>query len=233
MAVSTDSDFNLTASQIVETAFNTLGIAQEGEAMTARMMQDGMRALNLLIKTWGAADHLWTETEGTVTMVADQAAYNISPKPMRVLSMRRRLNGIDTPMTEMSRQEYFDQPNKTVSPSVPVSFYYDPQQATGTVYLWPAPSAATVAQYTINMTYLRRMANMDNNTNDLDMPQEWLEAVIWNLAVRLMAQYPANDPNQAGLIMAMAKELYDNLKGWDQEPASLFFQPDMQGRFQR
>lgn len=230
MAVAANSDFNLTASQIVETAFNTLGIGQEGEALTARMSQDGMRALNLLIKTYGAQDHLWTETEGTVAMVASQAAYVITPKPMRVLSVRRRLNGIDTPMQEFSRQEYFDQPNKTQSPSVPTSFYYDPQQATGTLYLWPAPSSATVSQYTINMTFLRRMANMDNNTNDLDMPQEWLEAIVWNLAVRLMAQYPVNDPNQASLIIGMAKQLYGDLKSWDIEPASLFMQPDYESR---
>lgn len=231
MAVSTDLGFNLTASQIVETAFNTLGICQEGEALTARMAQDGMRALNLLIKTWGAQEHLWTETEGTVTMVASQAAYTITPKPLRILSVRRRLNGIDTPMTMMSRQEYFDQPNKTQSPSVPVSFYFDPQQATGVLYLWPAPSAATVGQYTINMTYLRRMANMDNNANDLDMPQEWLEAVVWNLAVRLMAQYPVNNPNRMQFVIGMAEKLYADLKGWDEEPASLYLQPDVQARF--
>lgn len=233
MAVSSSLGYNLTASQLVEGAFNTLGIGQEGEALTARMMADGMRGLNLLIKTWGAAEHLWTETEGTVAMVANQASYTITPKPLRVISVRRRLNGIDTPMYEMSRQEYFDQSNKTVSPSVPTSFYFDPQQATGVLYLWPAPSAQTVTQYTINMTYLRRMANMDNNTNDLDMPQEWLEAVMWNLAVRLMPQYPVNDPNLAQMIIGMAAQLYGQLKGWDTEPASIYLQPDMQDNFYR
>lgn len=225
MSVSTDSDFNLTASQIVEAAFNTLGIAQEGEALTARMSSDGMRALNLMIKTWGAQEHLWTLTERTLTLVAGQASYTLDPKPMRVLWVRRRTQGIDTPMGEFSRSEYFDQPNKTTSPSIPVNFYYDPQQAIGTLYVWPAPSAQAASTVTLNMTYLRRMANMDNNTNDLDMPQEWLEAVIYNLAVRLMPQYPVNDPNQAKLVIGLAQSLYADLTGWDNEPASVFLQP--------
>lgn len=228
MSVSTTSDFNLTASQIVEAAYNTLGIAQEGEALTARMSADGMRALNLLIKTWGAQEHLWTLTQITVTLIANTAAYVLTPKPMRVLSARRRMQGIDTPLGMFSNQEYFDQPNKTSSPSVPVNFYYDPQRSAGTLYLWPAPSAQAASQYDLHLTVLRRMADMDANTNDLDMPQEWLEAVVYNLALRLMPQYPVNDPNLGKLIVGMAADLYGNLQGWDEEPASVYLQPDTQ-----
>jgi hypothetical protein len=221
--------YNLTAIEIVEAAFNTLGIAQEGEALTDRMAADGMRALNLLVKTWGAQEHLWTLTEGTVALVADTAAYAISPKPMRVLSVRRRQSGIDTPLGMFSRTEYFDQPNKTASPSTPVNFYYDPQASTGTLYLWPAPSSSAASQFTIHMTYLRRMNDLVTNADNLDMPQEWLEAVVYNLAVRLMPQYPVNDPNQGKLIVGMAADLYAGLQGWDNEPASVFLKPDFEG----
>lgn len=227
MSTSGTTSFNLTNLEIITAAFNQLGIGMEGEALTPRMVQDGQRALNLMIKTWGAQEHLWTKTEGTLAMVAGQAAYALtSPRPMRVLSVRRRQNGIDTPLNEFSRQEYFDQPNKTGSPSVPVSFYFDPQVGNGTLYLWPAPSSQTVANFTINLTYLRRMADMSASNNDLDMPQEWLEAVTWNLAKRLMTQYPCNDPNQMQLVLAMAAETYDSLSGWDNEPASIYLQPE-------
>lgn len=227
MAVSSTTDYNLVSNEIVTKAFHILGKAAEGEAMTPRMLSDGTSSLNLLIKTWGAMDHLWTETEGTLALIASQAAYTISPKPMRILAMRRRQNGIDTPMDPMARQDYFDQPNKTQSPSVPTSFYYDPQQATGTLYLWPAPSAQSTTQYTINYTYLRRMADMDASNNDLDMPQEWLEAVVWNLANRLETEYPVNNPTRAVKIERIAASLFANLKAWDNEPTSLFLQPDL------
>lgn len=228
MTTSGSSDFNMTSAQIVEKAFHILGKASEGEALTARMMTDGTSSLNLLIKTLGAQQHLWTTEEGELTLVAGQAAYVISPKPMRVLSARRHQNGIDTPMNEMARSTYFDQPNKTESPSTPVSFYYEPQRTIGTLYLWPAPASTIIPSVTIRYTYLRRMDDMDASNNDLDMPQEWLQAICWALASDLETEYPVNNPRLAMKIDTKAAQLVAGMKGWDNEPASLFFQPDTQ-----
>lgn len=227
MTVATTNDYNMTALEIYEAAFNILGVAQEGEDMTARMVADAKRAANLMIKTWGAQENLWRMTEGTLPLVASQASYSLTnPRPMRIHSVRRKISGIETPLTPMSRQEYFDQPNKTTSPSIPVSFYFDPQQASGVLYLWPAPSTETVASYTINLTYLRRMADFDASGNELDMPQEWLETFIYNLAVRLMTQYPVNDAGIRNGIVGMAEMLYKQLNAFDAEPVSIFMQPD-------
>lgn len=228
MSTSGTVAYSLTSTQLIEAAFGNLGIAQEGEALTPRMYQDGLRALNLLIKTWGAHPRLWIMEEGSLAMVADTPSYVITPKPLRITEARYRntASQIDVPMSEMSRQEYFDQPNKTTSPSIPVNFYFDPQTATGTLYLWPCPSTTTASAYTVKYTYVRRMESMVATNDELDLPQEWQEAVIWNLSKRLAAQYPVNDPNQMGLVIGMAGETYSALMQWDNEPASLFMQPD-------
>lgn len=232
MATSGSTDFTLSNNEIVAKAFNILGVGSEGEPITARMYQDGTLSLNLLLKTWGAQAHLWTLTEGSVTLVASQADYALatlfSVKPMRVLSVRRRVtaSSIDTPLMEMSRQEYYDQPNKTIA-SVPTSFYYDPQRATGALSIWPTPSTATAADQTLKVTYLRRMEDMDGSSDEADVPQEWLQALIWNLALDLMTEYPVNDATLAKLIIGRATKLYDDLKGFDEEPASIFLQPDV------
>lgn len=228
MSTSGSTDFTLTNNEIVAKAFNVLGVGSEGEAITARMYQDGTLSLNLLLKTWGAQQHLWTQTEGTLALVASQESYSVtSPKPMRILSLRRRVTatGVETPLRELSRQEYFDQPNKTIA-SIPTSFYYDPQTTSGTIYLWPTASTATAADMSLRMTYLRRMEDMDASNNEADLPQEWLQALIWNLALDLMPEYPVRDPGLAKLIIGRATKLYDDLKGWDEEPASIFLQPD-------
>jgi len=226
MAVSGSTDFALNANQIIAAAFKKLGVGTEGEALTAAQYEDGRLALNLLIKTWGAQPHLWTQTEAWLPYVAGQSGYALNAA-MRVLSVRRRLTSgtIDTPMTPLSRQEYFDLPNKTTQ-AVPVNYYFDPQYNTSTLYVWPTASAATAAAGDLRITYLRRMCDMDTTTDDLDMPQEWLEAVIYNLAVRLMPTYPVNDPNIAARVESMAGQLYAALKGWDNETTSLFLQPD-------
>lgn len=226
MTTSGVTTFSMTASEIIAAGFSNLGVGQEGEALTPRMYSDGLRALNLLINTFNAHPRLWIYAEGSIGLVADQAAYVVSPPALRVTDVRRNQSGIDTPMNMLSRQEYYDQPNKTLSPSTPVSFYFDPQVAQGTLYLWPSPSVQAITQFTVNYTYIRRMDVMTATNDTLDMPQEWLEPVIWNLAKRLMTQYPVTDPNLANIVLGQAKESYDTLLQWDNEPASLFMSPD-------
>lgn len=214
----------------IEWAFNILGVAQEGEALSARMYQDGLRALNGLIQTMSAFPHLWTYEEGSLALVADDPSYVITPRALRITDCRYRLNGIDVPMTMFSRQEYFDQPNKTTSPSIPVNFYFDPKVANGTLYLWPCPSAAAAASYTIHYTYVKFIEIQTATNQTLDIPQQWAEAVAFNLAKRLMTQYPVNDPNLAMNILAQAKEYWDALSAWDNEPASIHLMPDYLGQ---
>lgn len=233
MSTSGTVSFNMTALEIIEKAFHRLGKVSEGESLSARMYEDGRSSLNLLLKgpMLGTMEHLWTKTERSVTLVANTAAYVLTPKPGRVVSVRRRLtvgsNITDTPMNEMSRQEYFDMPVKTTSPSTPTSWFYDPQAASGTLYVWPAPSAATItAGHSLQLTYLRRIEDMTATGNDLDMPQEWLDAVIWLLADDLETEYPINDARLAVKVERKAREARDLLKAWDTEPASLFLQPE-------
>lgn len=213
-----------TTTEFITWGFNILGVAQEGEALTPTMYQNGLRALNGLIQTLSAFPHLWTATEGSVTLVADTPSYVVSPRALRILECRYRQNGIDVPMTMMSRQEYFDQPNKTTSPSIPVNFYFDPKVETGTLYLWPCPSAQAAAQYTIHYTYLKFLEIQDATNQTLDIPQQWAEAIAFNLAKRLMTQYPVNDPNIASQVLAQAAEYWARMTAFDNEIASIYLQ---------
>lgn len=230
MSTSGDKTFNLQTNEIIDEAFDICGIGSEGEAVTADMYSRAKRSLNLLVKTFGAAEHLWAKTESSITLVASQSTYALatlfSSKPMRVLSIRRKVTSgsLETSMTEMSRQEYFDMPNKT-SDSIPVSFYYDPQLTTGTLYIWPRPSTATAAAQTLSVTWLRRMDDFDNSNDDADLPQEWLQALAYALASELALKYGVA-PDVRIEIAQRAANLYGALKGWDNEPASVFLQPD-------
>lgn len=227
MPTSGTIDFGLVANQIIEKAFFRLGVGSEGEAITARMYADGMMSLNLLVKAWGAREHLWLRTNLTVPLVASQAGYIITPKPMRITDVRRRLTvgAIETPLRELSRSQYLDQSNKGVA-SIPNSFYYDPQRTTGTLYLWPTASAQTVTQMDIRLTYLRRMDDFDNSNDEPDLPQEWLEALIWNLADNLQTEYPVNNPRISQKIEANAALTLAAIEAFDTEPASIFLQPE-------
>lgn len=226
MTTSGQITYEPTVLEMIEGAFAILGVAQEGEALTPRMYSDGLRALNGLLQTWSAQPHLWTATENTLTLIAGQPSYIVSPRALRVLSCRYRINGIDTPMRMLSRQEYYDLPNKTVSPSIPVNFYFDPKVDEGTLYLWPAPSASAALQYTIHYDYVRFLDIVDETNQTLDFPQQWVEPIMWNMAKRLLTQYPVNDVALMQLVLAQAREYEQSLDAWDNEPASLYMQVD-------
>lgn len=230
MSTSGSTDFNLTTNPLIEKAFHILGVGSEGEDLSARQYEDGRLSLNLMFKTWGTKEHLWLRTERSVTLVAGQAAYTMTPKPMRVDDVRRQVtaSGIETPLTPWARKTYMEQPNKSVQ-SIPTSYYYDPQQASGVLYVWPTPSTATASDMTLQLTYLRRIDDMDASNDDADLPQEWLETIVWNLASSLMTEYPVNDGAVANKIERTAAILMAGLEAFDTEPASLYLQPEYQG----
>lgn len=224
MTTSGSTDYTLTTNDLIDEAYNLCGIGQEGESITADMYARATRSLNLMVKTWQAQGHLWLKTERTLTLTASTASYNMSPRPLRILSIRRRTTGsIDSPLMELSREEYFELPNKTVA-GTPLNWFYDPQRSTGTLYLWPTASTAVAASDSLKITYLRAIEDFDTSTDNPDVPQEWLETLAYNLAVKLALKYGVNPTKRAEIALEAAR-LFASLHGWDNETASLFIQP--------
>lgn len=219
MAVSGSTDFAMDSRQVIASAFTNAKIYAAGETITSDDMAAGQEALNLMLKTWSAKPHLWITTEGSVTLVTGQASYSV-PDARRVSSVRRRIAGIDTPLNELSRQEYYDLPNKSGA-GMPVSWYFDPQRSARTLYLWLVPTAALAASTTLQYTYSRVIDDVDTLDNDPDVPQEWLEALVYSLSDRLANSYGVDNP----ALTAFAAKLVKDLDQQDQESASLFLQP--------
>jgi len=229
MPTSGSTNFTLVTNPLIEEAFDICGIGSEGEAISADQYERARRSLNLLVKHRAMKDHLWLRTEASVTLVASQAEYALatlfSKKPMRVLEVRRRVTSgsTDTPLTELSRQEYFEQSNKTTA-SVPTCFYYDPQRATGTLYIWPTASTATAAAQTLRVTYQRPIEDFDGSADDPDLPQEQLRSLVYDLAEDLALKYGIRSDLRAE-IASRAAQYRAEAESWDTEPASLYLQP--------
>lgn len=224
MATSGSINYTLTAAQVVNEAMSLLGVKTPVNALSSEDMAEGLSTLNLMLKTFAVRLHRWLMTEGTIAPLLATASYALAIKAHKVISIRRRVSNLDTPLIALSREEYYALPSKAAT-GTPNSYYYDPQLATGTVYLSPTPDAGFVANGTLRMTYTRVIEDVDAAANNLDIPVEWLEACIYNLADRLAAKYPAVDPTERGMIAARAKSLFETLTWHDQEDTSLFFQP--------
>ena len=148
---------------------------------------------------------------------------NLIQRPQRILSYRRKKFGQDNeiPVLSWSRDEYFNQVNK-LSRGTVVNCYYSPQLNDGRLYVW---QTASNVNDLIRFTFERPMDIITIGDDNLDFPEEWLEAIIYGLAFRLADDY--NVPlAKADRIGQKANQFLDDLLGWDEEMESLNLQPD-------
>jgi len=143
-------------------------------------------------------------------------------RPLRILSFRRKIFEQDNEvMVETwSRDQYFNQVNKQSQGTV-VNAYYSPQLTNGKIYVWQTASQVTQL---LRFTYEDPIQDIANDTNNLDIPVEWLETFCYNVAARLCDMYdvPVEKVQTVGSKAAL---FLDNLLGFDQEMTSISVRP--------
>ena len=188
--------FNLTAQQLIDAALQKIAVLGEGESASGNQYTDAQRELNLMMLSWGlVGPNLWTMTEATaVALVSGTQTYTLSPRPRFVENMRFAIDGVEKyPMTEWDRQDWDRFPMKTQTGN-PIKFVIDRQRTSTTVKVWPVPSF-TSGTYTCPYSFERVWDSVTEPAQDIDVPQEWLETVMVNLASRLADDYRLNGPN--------------------------------------
>lgn len=235
MALSGSVDFSQTASSLIEDARRKLGVHADEEPLEAHELTTGLRTLNRMLKEWQADGvSISYITEGSLSLVAADKDYtfgsggDFTTVPFEIESIRyRNSSGIDRPLFELSHDEYYELPNKTSS-GEPNQWYYDRQRNGGTLYVWPVPS---LSSGTLQFTYRRIVNDMDDTTNDLDLPQEWLDAVVYNLARKMMPEYGGAGTPEGQLVISEAMRCYDMVKGFDTGvgKGSISIMPDYMG----
>ena len=145
-------------------------------------------------------------------------------RPLDIIDVRlRNDNDDDQPVRQAGREEYFSMSDKDTEGD-PLIYYYDPQLTTGKLYVWPAPDAVSDR---LKITYRRAIEDFDAAGNNPDFPQEWLDAITYNLAVRLAPAYKKDD-KIIKTLAPMANDMLFNAKSWDNEYGSFFHQPDVE-----
>lgn len=210
MATSGSINFNMTGRDVIDYALKKIRVLDASETASAEDAEDAQRELNVMLKSWLKYENLWRYSEGSITLLASDIDYDLTPVPHRVISARyRNAGGSDLPMRLLTREEYFDLPSKTTT-GAPTQFFVDYQRAAATFYVYQCLAAPTTE--TIKYTYLRKFEDIDSLDDDIDIRQEHFELVGLNLAARL-----ADDHGRAGPIidrviargMAMLEEALD------------------------
>lgn len=140
-------------------------------------------------------------------------------RPLEVIQVwSRDSNNIDIPIELISQQEYRSLSNKTTE-GKPNSCTFDPQLDNVSITLWPEPNNM---KERIHLIAKLPLQDFDSSQDSADFPVEWSEALVYNLAVRLAAEY-GRTPSQLVVMLAMAS--YESLVGFSREEVSVKFSP--------
>lgn len=222
-STTTTAEAALGAGAIVVASVGTIG---NGDAVGV-VRDDGLIFWTTVSSVSGSTINLvgtLPDSAAALNPVYSYPQVNALIRPLRIVSGRRHnfSSAIDTPMDPpMSRLDYRALPNKNDG-GTPTRFFYDPRggaNTQGIVYIWPAPPDATNC---MNFTWWRPLQDFNAPGNTPDLPNEWINALIWSLAEQMAIEYDC-PANRYSIIQTQAAQARDLALGFDREPESYLF----------
>lgn len=217
----------ITAQTAITRAYRMLGLLEPPWVPNEDQMTQGLLAANLMQRGWEADGiNIWRQEQRTIAVPALAQSVAITPYVMGVEQVSWVVspapNLYKRPLGYYSYIDYFNLPNPQAQASSPSIYMFDKQDTTSTLYLWPVPQAAG----TLIATVARSVNDIAAESDVLDIPGEWAETYVYNLADRLMNDQAiaSSDPATAEDIRTHAMVLYQKLKDFDR-PTSVFVRP--------
>lgn len=167
----------------------------------------------------------------TDDVAVDNQVYTYTGKiqrPMEVISARLRNKADDeTPLNFYTRDEYFRLTSKDDTGQINHVFY-DKQLTNGVFYVYPT---GTLCTDRIMLTLKYPVEDIDSAGDYAEFPNEWLDVITYNLAVKLFYEYPNDDKridiNTIHTLRKDARELKELLKNFDTAQGPYQFCPDV------
>ena len=203
-----------TVRDIITDALLDLEVGSIGLDADATLAAHAVRVLNRLMKSWQLNDDAPAFMKASQSLALTTAAsYTLNPeRPVRILSARFKRGGQEIPMIRLTRDEYDNLPVKTTT-GTPTQFYYDRQKEDALFYVWPV--LASASGETVEITYEREFEDVDIN-DTIDLPGEWWDVAVLQLASRLVHAYGSEAAKQSIPMraeMAMNKALGASVDG--------------------
>jgi hypothetical protein len=233
-----------TIAEVINSSLELMRGKDPDETITSVQSASAVQVLSYLITSWQVHGlQVWLRSDsGAVTMVASDGSYTIGLGGTRDITLDRPLeiyqawlqdsSGNRIPLTQVSENE-FNLLGNTTTEGTPNTYYYHatatatPKDNTtyGTLKIWPEPDTTAVANYTLHFSYVRPFYTSTTTTDKLDFPQEWFNALRWNLAYQLAPSY-GTPISELDRYERRAQYELEQVLGWDAEKTSLRIFPN-------
>ena len=182
----------MTIQEVIEAAYQELGILVSGGTLTTDDLTWGIGKLNRMLKSWSADGiNLHYRIPEVFNLVGGTPDYEIGAgatfdtvRPNMIEQAFIRDSDHDYPMGIRPAAEYWGLSEKTTE-NRPLKLYYDPTYPNGTVYLYFTPNSA----YTMHIVSQKPLITYASAKAEASLSGEYEDALVLNLAIRFASRY--------------------------------------------
>jgi hypothetical protein len=224
MTTSGTTDFTLDFTEIAEEAFERAG----REMRSGYDLRTARRSMNLLLIEWqNRGINLFTVEQGTISLVAGTATYNLPADTIDLLEHVVRTgsgsNQQDLSISRISVSTYATIPNKTAT-GRPIQIWIERLRDNPKATVWPVPD--TAQPYTLVYWRLRRIQDAGSGVQTPDVNFRFFPCLVAGLAYYIAMKMPEL-AERVPLLKADYDEQFNLAAGEDREKASVRFVPRM------
>ena len=110
---------------------------------------------------------------------------------------------------------------KTLNGPWPKAIYYNPNEDSGNLFVWPSPSQGELHLFANTL-----FSSYNSMYEDIALPQGYAMCLRWCLAERLMPMYGKASPTQITMIQTFAGQAKATLKRTNMSPLQTARYPD-------
>ena len=186
-----------TPRDIINLALKTANVVGVGQSSLPEDINDCFNMLNMMIAQWQRRRYMVYNLK-TVSITATGAtSYTIglgqqfnTERPAKIEAAFIRMQGgsnlpVDYPLQVLRAKEDYDRISIKTQNAFPQYVFYDSTFPVGNVFVWPVPNN----QYQIFLTVMTQLQAFQNLSEVIVMPAEYLDAMQWNLADRILTIY--------------------------------------------
>lgn len=229
----------MTPRDIITLALKQAGVLGQGQTPSAEDINDAFTLLNMMMGQWNRKRWLIYRLQDVSFVSTGAATYTVGPLGnfntaradriaaayVRLLNSPNPANPVDLPLGILTSLEDYDRITAKSQPGFPQVVYYDPTFPLGTLYTWPVALAGI---YEIHLSVKIELVQFGNLSDVINLPAEYQEALMYNLAMRLRPAYQLPpDPS----IMGLAKASLNTIRNTNSQIPTMRMPAALAGRY--
>ena len=127
------------------------------------------------------------------------------------------------PLARLNRDDYWNLPNKQFPAARSLQYWYD-RQIEPSMYLWPVPNNDFQM---FQLVVEKQMEDVGSLTDQIYVPDRWINSVQASLSHRLSLQLPGVDSNRIQYLEGLADKYFMQANNEERDKSPIYFQPNI------